>query len=66
MQAAKIRWPEVFTSVDAAAEAWVLESMRTVCIHLRNCSHVQLCGLQIVKLVLISNKECGTSVVTLL
>ncbi len=30
IQAAKIRWPQIFRSVDAATETWILEEMRTV------------------------------------
>ncbi|KAH9550256.1 hypothetical protein CY35_10G062800 [Sphagnum magellanicum] len=30
LKAAKIRWPQIFRSVDAATETWILEEMRTV------------------------------------
>jgi hypothetical protein len=30
IQAAKIRWPQIFRNVDAATETWILEEMRTV------------------------------------
>jgi hypothetical protein len=30
LKAAKIRWPQIFQSVDAATETWILEETRTV------------------------------------
>lgn len=34
LQAAKIRYPELFVDVDEATETWILDSMRTVLTHL--------------------------------